>query len=77
MKLSLRALLVVLPVAGLFTSLCAADRITQAVDSGRTVTLRGHAHQEALAGTDQGPVDPDKELHYLTLLLKPAPGLET
>jgi len=79
MKLRLRAFYLALPLLSLqaLSSLQAADRITQPVDAGRLVTLRGHLRREAVTANDRGAVDPAREIGYVTLLMKPAPGLES
>jgi len=76
MKLCLGAVYLALSVAALFSPLCAADRITQPVEPGRTTPLKGTIHPSAVARNDRGPVDASTEIGYATLLLKPAPGLE-
>ena len=68
--------LCVLSLVAVFSSLHAADRITQPVDPARTVPLRGHLRPEAIPGNDRGALDPASEIGYVTLLMKPAPGLE-
>jgi subtilase family serine protease len=52
----------------------AADRITQAIDNSRRVTLPGNVNPRTKSGVDQGPVDPSMELPYVTLVLKPSAG---
>jgi len=52
------------------------DRITRTIDTGQTVVVKGNLLPLAQRGTDQGPADPGTELAYVTLLLRPAPGLE-
>src|SRR5439155_12196205 len=52
------------------------DRIAGAVNPGRFTALHGHVHPDAQARNDRGAVDPSLELSYVTLLMKPAPGLE-
>jgi subtilase family serine protease len=47
------------------------DRISGALTSGQTVTLRGNVHRKALPHYDQGPVDPAFRLAYVTLLTVP------
>jgi subtilase family serine protease len=47
------------------------DRITDALTSGETVTLRGNVHHKALPQFDQGPVDPAMRLGTMTLLTLP------
>ncbi len=47
------------------------DRITGALTSGETVTLRGSVHHKALPEYDQGPVDPAMRLGTITLLTVP------
>ena len=71
-------------LSGLFLLTClgamvlsaANDRIVDRVDLGRTVPLRGHRHSQAIPQNDRGPADPATELRYVTLLLRPAAGLE-
>jgi subtilase family serine protease len=50
------------------------DRITGALNSGETVTLRRNVHHKALPQYDQGPVDPALPLGTITLLMAPTPG---
>ncbi len=52
------------------------DRITRAIDTGQTVVINGALVPVGQRGTDQGPVDSGTELAYVTLFLRPAPGLE-
>jgi uncharacterized protein (TIGR03437 family) len=54
----------------------ASDRIVDRVDLGRTEALRGHRHSQALPQNDRGPADPATELRYVSVLLRPAAGLE-
>ena len=61
----------------MFSCLRAADRITQPVDPARLVAVQGRHPVEATPANDLGAVDPAMEIRYATLLLKPAPGLET
>ena len=72
MKLSLGTLCLALPAC-----VYAADRITQPVDTGRMVTVTGHLHREASASNDLGAVDAAQEIGYVTLFMKPGPGLES
>jgi uncharacterized protein (TIGR03437 family) len=58
-------------------SLCAADRIDHVVDPSRTAVLAGQVHPLAQARYDQGLAAPATQLNYVTLLLRPNPGLET
>jgi len=55
----------------------ADDRITAPVDPGSTVVLKGHIHPGAQPRFDQGPVAPETELRLITVVLKPAGGLES
>ena len=55
----------------------AADRIVTPVDSQHTVFLGGRISSRAQPQYDQGPLDASTHLNYLTLLLKPASGLES
>src|ERR1700674_5436873 len=75
MKICVRILSLFL-ATGLFISVHAADRIPQPVDTGRMVKLRGHLRAEVATSADLGDVDPAREIGYVTLLMKPAPGLE-
>ena len=52
------------------------DRITRTIDTGQTAVVKGNLLPLAVRGTDRGPADPGTELAYVTLLLRPAPGLE-
>ncbi|MBZ5602426.1 MAG: Ig-like domain repeat protein [Acidobacteriia bacterium] len=58
-------------------ALAADDRITAPIDSNQRVPVRGQVHPAARAGIDQGALPPDAEISYATILLQPAPGLET
>src|SRR5262249_48786730 len=53
----------------------AQDRITRKIDTARTVVINGNLLPLAARGNDRGPADPQTELSYVTLLLRPAPGL--
>ena len=67
-------------IAGLLllsTCLYAADnRIVRSVDPSRTTVLRRHVPPQARPQYDLGPAAGSTALHYVTLLLKPADGLE-
>src|SRR5579864_1599013 len=47
------------------------SRITQAVDNGQRVALRGHIHPSARAEFDQGRVAPGMRLSSVTIQLAP------
>ncbi len=69
-----KSLLPAMLIGSLFSSLSYAvvpDRISGALTSGQTVTLRGNVHRKALPQYDQGPVDPAMRLGYVTLLTQP------
>jgi uncharacterized protein (TIGR03437 family) len=68
----LRGVLAVLATAVAYG---AADRITTAVNSGRTTVLRGNLHPMAQARFDRGAAAPDTELRYVTLLFRPDTSL--
>jgi len=55
----------------------AADRIVAPVDSQQTVPLGARISSRARPQYDRGPLDASTRLNYLTLLLKPASGLES
>jgi uncharacterized protein (TIGR03437 family) len=56
---------------------CAADdRIQGTVDPSRTVVVPGQVHSSARAQYDRGAMNPSEQIHYATLLLTPASGLE-
>jgi len=57
--------------------MAAADRITAPVDPNRTTRLAGRVPRGAQPQYDQGPVDPSMPIQYATLLMTPAPGLDT
>src|SRR5450432_1104 len=57
--------------------LAADDRVVESVNASRTVPLKGHVHPKAQAQYDRGPVEPSTKLAYVTVLLKPAPSLES
>lgn len=70
-----KSLLPALLLASLFSSLSYAampDRISGALTSGQTVTLKGNVHRKALPKFDQGPADPSLRLGYMTLLTVPS-----
>jgi uncharacterized protein (TIGR03437 family) len=54
----------------------AQDRIVSPVDPGRMSAIKGHMRPQITAASDRGPVDRSMELSYVTVLLKPAPGLD-
>jgi subtilase family serine protease len=54
----------------------AENRITQRVDASRRFVVRGHLHPDTGAANDLGAADPGTALDYVTLMLKPAAGLE-
>lgn len=69
-----KSLLPALLLASLFSSLSYAampDRISGALTSGQTVTLKGNVHRKALPQFDQGPVDPAMRLGTITLMTLP------
>jgi len=69
-----KSLLPALLIASSLSSLSYAttpDRISGALTSGPTVTLKGNVHHKALAKYDQGPADPALRLGYVTLLTVP------
>ena len=55
----------------------AQDRILQPVDPGRTVLVPGQVHPNARPQYDRGRLDPAAQIRYATVLLAPAPGLDT
>jgi uncharacterized protein (TIGR03437 family) len=55
----------------------AENRVTRPLDATRTTLLKGHVHPYAQPQYDLGPVAPSLALSYVTVFLKPAPGLET
>jgi subtilase family serine protease len=61
----------------LASTLCFAqqpDRITGPIDSSQMVTLPGHVNRHASPQYDQGPVEPSRQLGYVTLIMAPSPG---
>jgi subtilase family serine protease len=48
------------------------DRITTAIDGGRTVALKGSVSPHAQPNYDQGAVEPDFRLGNVTLMLRPS-----
>ena len=46
------------------------DRISTPIDARRTVLLKGNIHPMAQPRFDQGPVEPDYRVGYITLMLK-------
>ena len=69
-----RSLLVLCLVPALASA--AGDRIAGRVDPGRAALIHGHIHPDAQPGNDRGAVDPSLELSYVSVLMKPPPGLE-
>ena len=61
--------LAVLASLGPLVLSAATDRITGPVDFGRTATLRGQRHSQAIPRNDRGPADPARELRYITLIV--------
>lgn len=53
----------------------APDRIPGTIDPDRRAVLRGQMHHLARPEFDEGLADPSLPVRYVTLLLKPAPGL--
>src|SRR6266498_1152692 len=50
----------------------APDRVTGAIDTSRMVQLAKSLHPKAQPQDDQGPVDPQARLGYITLLTSPS-----
>lgn len=48
------------------------NRVTAQIDISRRVTLGGHLHPKATADNDEGPVEADLQVPYVTLVLKPS-----
>jgi uncharacterized protein (TIGR03437 family) len=48
------------------------SRIASPIDNNRRVTLTGHISPRALAGSDQGPVDPSFVMARVTLMMRPS-----
>lgn len=48
------------------------SRITRPVDSSRTVVVPGRVHHLAQAQYDKGAVDPQKQMNYMVMLVKPS-----
>ncbi len=66
-----------LPLVYLLSALmfaAAPDRVTQAIDASRTVELARSLHPKAQPQYDQGVVDPQLQLGYVTLLTSPSPS---
>ena len=59
------------------TAAAAQDRIVRPVDPAKTVILKGHLHPKARPQDDLGAADPGMALGYVTILMKPAAGIET
>ncbi|MBZ5724688.1 MAG: Ig-like domain repeat protein [Acidobacteriia bacterium] len=77
MRFPIRTIAFLVLASALAPQLPAADeRIAARVDDSRRVAVKGHVHPLALPQYDQGPVDAAKEMRYVTMLLKPAAGLE-
>jgi len=66
-----RALLFLL-LASTLTLAAPPDRITSAIDSSQRVELAKSVHPKAQAQFDQGAVDPQMKLGYVTLLTSPS-----
>jgi hypothetical protein len=61
----------------LASTLCFAqqpDRIAGPIDSSQMVTLPGHVNRNASPQYDQGPVEPSRQLGYVTLIMAPSPS---
>ena len=54
-----------------------ANRITNPVDDRLLRAIPGSAHRLAQARFDQGPVDPDMRMNYITLVFKPSTAQQT
>ena len=54
----------------------ASNRIHHRIDPNSTVTIKGHVHPAAIPRNDVGPADPSLPMEYVTILMKPGPGLE-
>ncbi len=66
-----------LPLACLLCSLTFAvvhDRVIRAIDAGQTVELARSVHPKAQAENDQGLLQPDVRLGYVTLVMSPSPS---
>ena len=50
----------------------APDRVTGSIDSSQTFALAKSLHPRAQAQYDFGPVDPSRQLSYITLLMSPS-----
>jgi uncharacterized protein (TIGR03437 family) len=60
-----------------FVAFGASNRIARPIDSGRMVAFPHRTHPLATVATDRGPVAPDLTLEGVTVLFRPAPGLES
>jgi uncharacterized protein (TIGR03437 family) len=60
----------------LFSASAAEDRITAPLDAARRIALPRQVHPRATAQAQIGPVDPAEPISGISLLFKPAPGLE-
>ncbi len=58
----------------IFPAFGANNRINQAVDDSRRVTLAGHVNPRIQSAVDQGPVASSMQLPYVTLGLRPSPA---
>jgi hypothetical protein len=54
----------------------ASDRITRRIDPGRTATRQHVLHPRATAAADRGAAAPDLAIEGVTILFRPAAGLE-
>ena len=52
------------------------DRIAGSIDAGHVAAIPGNVHRNARPQFDEGPVDPEMKLNYVTLTLKPAAQAE-
>ncbi len=76
MHFSVFSKLILVCVLTVAAAAAATDRITGPVDPGVTVVLTGHVHPGVRPEFDQGTVAPETQLRQMTVLLKPAPGIE-
>src|SRR5216684_5361892 len=55
-----------------FSFAAAPDRITGPIDSNQTIALAKSLHPKAKPQYDLGPVEPSRQLSYITLLMAPS-----
>ena len=72
---ALRSIVLLAPMLGMLEPVLAQPiRIAGPIDNTQSVALPGTLHPQAQARYDQGPVDPDLQIGYITLMFGPPVG---